>query len=316
MSLKYDNHWAYIAETGTTVGMRILIFAHRRGGPFLFKVCLFPVMVFYFILRGDSRKASGDYLKRVGQYLPGFPKVTMGLKFKHFWQFAMALIDKFSIWMGDISPQDMVLHNIEIIDRLVAQGQGAIFVISHLGNFEILSAMSQRHDGVKLTVLHHTAHAEKFNRLLDQYNKNSHVEFLQISEVDATLGMSLSEKMQRGEFVAVAADRVPMSNIEARMSCDFLGSSADFPTGPFVLAQILSVPVVMMTCIHEQGCYHAYFDTIAEAEKVSRSKRQETIAKTAQIFASRLESFVYKAPLQWFNFFDFWHQPQKRDTLK
>ncbi|MDA9090589.1 hypothetical protein N9J84_00640 [Porticoccaceae bacterium] len=308
------NHWAYIAETGTTVGMRILIAAHRVGGPPLFKLCLFPVMVFYFVLRSDSRKASGQYLKRVSQLVDVFPKVTLALQFNHFWQFALALIDKFSIWMGDISEEDLILHNIEIVDALVANKQGAIFVISHLGNFEILSAMSQRHDGVKLTVLHHTRHAEKFNRLLDQYNKNSNVELLQVTEIDATLGMSLSAKIQRGEFVAVAGDRVPVTNKAATVSCDFLGAKADFPTGPYILASILSVPVVMMICIREQGVYQAYFETISEVAKLNRSQRQEAIRKIAQTFANRLELFVYKAPLQWFNFFDYWHQPKNRDT--
>jgi predicted LPLAT superfamily acyltransferase len=303
-----ENHWAYIAETGTTLGMQILIFAYRVGGSILFKLFLFPVMVFYFLLRSDSRQASGDYLNRVYQFVPGSPKVTLALKFAHFWQFALALIDKFAIWMGEISRDDMVMHNLDIIDDLVAKKQGAIFAISHLGNFEILSAMSQRHSGVKLTVLHHTKHAEKFNRLLNKYSKNSDVELLQVTEINAALGMRLSEKIQRGEFIAVAADRVPISNKKATVSCDFLGAPANFPTGPFILAITLSVPIVMLVCIREQGVYHAYFDIIAEAVKVNRSQRSEFMAKSAQSYASRLESYVCKAPLQWFNFFDFWHK--------
>ena len=305
--MKGSRHWAYIEETGTTLGMFILIFAYRLGGRPLFKVFLFPVMVFYFLLRGDSRRASRAYLLRVRKVV-GISRVTWWISFKHFWQFGLAIIDKFAIWMNRIPQESIITHNLDIVDDLVAQKKGGIFAVSHLGNFEIISAMSQRHKGVKLTVLHHTKHAEKFNALLKRYAKSSDVELLQVTDFDSVLGMRLNEKITRGEFIAIASDRVPITNSESMLDCQFFGEPAPFPIGPYILATVLSVPIIMLVCIRQDGFYHAYFETLSEPASLSRSERKAAVAKTVQKFASRLEYYACKEPLQWFNFYDFWAQ--------
>jgi len=309
--MSQSRHWADIAETGTAIGMRLLVLAYRLGGSWLFKICLFPVICFYFLLRSDSRKASTEYLHRVRTKATQLPPVTLLLCFKHFWQFGLALIDKFAIWMGKISVDDVVLHNLELVDERVASKQGAIFAISHLGNFEICHAISQSHPGVKLTVLHHTKHAEKFNKVFNQYTSESTVQMLQVTEMDAALAMTLSEKVGRGEFVAIAADRVPINNPSATVACEFLGELANFPRGPYVLANALEVPILLLVCIKQHGTYHVFFEKLSEGGKVTRSERETFIQKTAEKFAKRLEYYTCKEPLQWFNFYDFW---QKTDS--
>lgn len=308
--MSQSRHWADIAETGTSIGMRILVLAYRLGGSRLFKICLFPVICFYFLLRSDSRQASAEYLHRVRTKATQLPPVTLLLCFKHFWQFALALIDKFAIWMGKISVDQVVLHNLELVDQLVANKQGGIFAISHLGNFEICHALSQSHPGVKLTVLHHTKHAEKFNQVFKQYTVESTVQMLQVTDMDAALAMQLSEKVGRGEFIAIAADRVPINNPSATVACEFLGEPANFPRGPYVLANALAVPILLLICIKQQGTYHIYFETLSGGGKVTRSEREAFIHKTAEKFSKRLEYYTCKVPLQWFNFYDFWHKTE------
>jgi predicted LPLAT superfamily acyltransferase len=314
-SMNHSRHWAYIAETGTTVGMGILIFAYRIGGHRLFKICLFPVICFYFLFRSDSRRASSDYLARIKSRVPDFPSVSWRLSFAHFWQFALMLIDKFAIWMEKIQPEDVVMHNIELVDQLVASKKGGIFAISHLGNFEICNALSERHRGVKLTVLHHTRHAEKFNRMLEKYTSKSNVKMMQVTELDAALAMQLSEKVGDGEFVAIAADRTPVNNPRATIACNFFGELADFPKGPYVLASVLSVPILLLICIKQQGIYHIYFEKLSDGGKVARRDRETFTRDTAEKFVSRLEYYTAQEPLQWFNFYDFWLR-QKEDSLR
>ena len=299
-------HWAFITETGTTIGMSILIFVYRIGGRRLFKLLLFPVIIFYYLLRTDSRKASRQYLQRVRAFVPEMPNVTWRLIFSHFWQFALSIIDKFGVWMGKINEDGLITHNLEIIDRLIAQNQGAILNVSHFGNFEILNALSQKHKGVKLTILHHTKHAEKFNRVLKKYNASSNVTLLQVTDLNAALGMQLIEKIGAGEFLAIASDRVPVSNKTGTVRCRFFGEHADFPIGSYVLANLLRAPIIMVFCFKELGTYNAYFETLSEPQKLKRSERGTFIAAMAQKFATRLEHYVSRQPLQWFNFYDFW----------
>ena len=303
-----SKHWVDIAETATVIGIRILIFAYRIGGSPLFKICLFPVICFYFIFRDDSRQASKEYLKRAQKKAPQLPTVTWSLSFRHFWQFALILIDKFAIWTGKISHDKVVMHNYELFERLVQNKRGGIFAISHLGNIEICHALTQSQPGLKLTILHHTKHAEKFNRVLNQYTDNSDVQMIQVTDMDAAIAMQLSERIERGEFIAIAADRASINNPTATVSCEFLGESASFPRGPFILASVLVAPMLLLICIKQQGTYHMYFETLSEGNKVARSDREDFILQTAQTFARRLEYYTCKEPLQWFNFYDFWHK--------
>ena len=113
---------------------------------------------------------------------------------------------------------------------------------------------------------------------------------------------------ERGEFIAIATDRVSINNPEATVSCNFLGEPASFPRGPFVLASVLLAPMLLLICIKQQGTYHMYFELLSEGNKVARSDRENFILQTAQTFAQRLEYYTCKEPLQWFNFYDFWHK--------
>ncbi|HEV8492714.1 MAG TPA: hypothetical protein VGR76_10605, partial [Candidatus Angelobacter sp.] len=38
--------------------------------------------------------------------------------------------------------------------------------------------------------------------------------------------------------------------------------------------------------------------------------RQQHLQQLAQAYATQLEHHCQRQPLQWFNFFDFWHLPQ------
>jgi predicted LPLAT superfamily acyltransferase len=46
----------------------------------------------------------------------------------------------------------------------------------------------------------------------------------------------------------------------------------------------------------------------AERVILSRRERQSALAGYAQRYALRLETYCQRAPLQWFNFFDFWQE--------
>ncbi|MCZ4253898.1 hypothetical protein O4H27_20885, partial [Pseudoalteromonas shioyasakiensis] len=75
---------------------------------------------------------------------------------------------------------------------------------------------------------------EQFNRLLADAGA-SHMRLIQVSELDAAIMLQLSERLERGEWLAIAGDRVPLK-CSRKVSVDFLGQPADFPQGPWLLA--------------------------------------------------------------------------------
>ena len=303
-------HWAEFSEAGALWGIRFLFFCYRVGGKPLFKLFLAPVITYFFLFRSSNRRASVDYIRRIQQRLPAYhSRNTYVLSFQQFWNFALAVIDKLAVWMGNISRQDTTVCRGDIITRLCDRGQGAILLISHLGNFEICRALSADRKNFRLTVLMHTQHAENFNRLLQEQQQDRDIEIIQVTEITPATAMMLNERLERGEFIAISGDRVAINNPDSNIVVNFMGDTAYLPAGPFILAAILKAPLVSIFCLREQGRYHIYFDWLSERVECSRRLRQETIERLAQAYAGLIENYCYKAPLQWFNFYDFWARP-------
>jgi len=305
-------HWAERPETATLRGMRLLVAVYRLGGVWPFRLCLAPVVLCYGLFHRGARQASADYRRRMHRANPAFPPPRPWHFFRHLWEFANALLDKLAVWMGDITRDQVMLHDSRIIDDLLERGQGALILISHLGNFEICQALSETRPGLRLTVLHHTGNAAKFNDVLSRYNRSSQIELLQVTDLDIGTAMRLSGKIADGEFVAIAADRVAIGNGRS-LDRNFLGAPARFPLGPFALAVALEAPVLTIHCIERDDHYHIHFETLWQGGAVPRKEREMRRDALADAFVARLEQHCLTAPWQWYNFFPFWEATYVED---
>lgn len=303
-------HWAEISEAGSIWGMRFLILCYKIGGRCLFKFFLAPVIAYFFVFRTTNRRASLDFIRRIKKYLPDYRHRNIYiLSLLHFWNFGLAIIDKLAVWMGQTPHRESTSYDGDIITRLCERRQGAILLVSHLGNFEICRELSSRRRHFRLTILMHTKHAKNINTLLEQQQQNQDIEVIQVTEISPATAMMLSERLERGEFIAISGDRVAIDNPGSNVPVSFLGDRACLPAGPFILAAILKAPLVSIFCLQKQNRYHIYFDWISEKVETSRQRRQQTIKQLAQSYADLMEHYCLGAPLQWFNFYDFWAAP-------
>jgi len=300
-------HWANVREKGSVLGMHILLMAYEYGGRWLFRFLLFPVVLFYFFCHPVARRASRQYRQRMQIFNPDFPAPRWWHGIRHFWGFATTLLDKLEVWRERITRADVCIHNGEIIDQLLARGQGAVILISHLGNFEICQALSEDRPNLQLTVLQHTAHAQKFNRILDRHSRETRVELMQVRDLDVGQAIHLSERLSSGQFVAISADRIPVVNAERSFSLPFLGRPTPFPTGPFILASALQAPILIVQCIKRQGRYHISFEMLREASAVPRRERSQHLERLMSGYVRNLEKHCLMAPWQWYNFYPYWY---------
>jgi predicted LPLAT superfamily acyltransferase len=117
--------------------------------------------------------------------------------------------------------------------------------------------------------------------------------------------------VRRGEVIALLADRMPPGGAAERaVPVRFLGDEAFLPESPFRLAAALGCPVVFMVSVRTgPGAYEVRVEPLAERFELPRRDRAGALARYAQAYASALERHCLSAPLQWFNFFDFWRKP-------
>ena len=116
----------------------------------------------------------------------------------------------------------------------------------------------------------------------------------------------LRERVDRGEWVVIAADRIAIGARYKTVLTPFLGEDAQFPQGPFILAYLLQCPVYVAAAWRSGKTFRIAWHKLADQMILPRANRQAAITKYAGAYAQWLEKIVVNEPLQWFNFYDFW----------
>ena len=275
---------------------------------------LYPVVIYYWLVNRTARHASQAYLNRLAIFAPGL-KLTGSLygSYLHFISFANSLVDKLAAWSGSIRQADVVYEGREALLAEASKGRGILLLGAHLGNLEVCRLIAEIDNTPPINVLVHTKHAQKFNSALRQTNQKSELNLIQVTEITAATAQLLSDKIDAGELVIMAADRTPVSNQQRVSKAVFLGSEALFPQGPFILASLLKCPVFTLFCLRQQDKFAIYLEPFCDPIKLQRNNREQVLQQLIQRYAERLQAYCLKEPLQWFNFFDFWQVAQGND---
>jgi predicted LPLAT superfamily acyltransferase len=112
--------------------------------------------------------------------------------------------------------------------------------------------------------------------------------------------------VERGEWLAMAADRTPVGGGGRVARVPFLGAPAAFPLGPWVLAGLLGCPVFLLFCLRDADGHTLYLERFAEQVALPRGGRDAALTGLAARYALRLQHFTLQAPRQWYNFYRFW----------
>lgn len=300
-------NWSQINETSFVAGMRFLFLVCRIFGRWPFRIALYPVLGWYVLTQPRARAASVGYLRRVRdfgkreQLNTGLPGVA-----RHFASFAECILDKMLLWGGLMDVKDTALFGAHQLDADIANRRGGLLICSHFGNLELCRVLARQHAGMKLTVLVHTKHAQKFNRMLAQLDPDSQLNLLQVTEMSPATAMLLNERVARGEFIVIAGDRVPVIPGSRICRASFMGETASFPIGPYVLANLLQCPVTLLFSMRVGTRFEIHFERLRDHVNLPRKERAQAFDALSQDYAARLEHFCLRAPHQWFNFYDFW----------
>ena len=301
--------WWRVAERGSRLGMGLLALSCRLFGMRFTGLWLHPV-VGYFLLTGRAaRAASHRYFAQLAHAAPGerTPQPGWRSAYRQMLAFAQSGLDKLAAWSGRIGDHEAVFDDPAPFEALVASGRGALVIGAHLGNLEMTRALAARNGRAKVTAIVYTEHAKRFNSVLSSANGDFAKHLIHVSDFGPDTSMMMQARIDAGELLVIVGDRVPAHESGRTTDARFLGATAPFAQGPYVLAHALGCPVYLFFCLRERGgSYRLYFEQFAERIALPRRERAQHIAAWAQRYASRLEHYCRKAPYQWFNFFDFW----------
>lgn len=290
--------WASQAERGSVWLMHLYTKFILRAGRGPSRAILHLICLYYFLLFSRARRASVQFLSKVLDSPPRWKDV-----YRHFYAFSAVLLDRVLFLAGRTQDFDVQIQGGELLFDMIRRKQGCLLLGSHLGSFEVARMLSFHAGNIPLKVLMHEENAFKVTHVLNSVNPDISESVIPIGSHD--LLIRVRECLERGNLVGILGDR-HLSNRKS-VRCRFLGEEAVFPTGPFLLASMLKVPVILFFGLYLGGNrYSVHFEMLAEEIELPAAERDEGLRKWVVRYVQRLEFYCRMAPYNWFNFYDYW----------
>jgi predicted LPLAT superfamily acyltransferase len=295
--------WTQAPERGANWAMRILLFALNILGYTVARVFLIPIAAYFVITGGQSRRASRAYLARLHAIDQSAPKPTLFQVYLHHLEFAHVLMERALLWQGKTKKFQFSGHGKELLE---GSGKlGLVLLGAHFGSFDALRILAKEMN-CRVNVVMYRAHAQKINKLLQDLNPDTNVQVIEMTPGDTEGVLKLKQCIERGEHVAMLADRLAPVARQRAVEVDFLGAKASFPEGPWLLASVFACPVIFVSAARTgPRSYYVSVDQLADAIV----RQPQILQGHIQKYARRLETHCRRYPRQWFNFYDFWNLP-------
>jgi len=303
-----ETHWARRPERGSGWLMRLTARAIRLLGRRPLTPLVQLIVLYFYATGRQSRQAIAQYQQRLAAYNRRDDLFPARLAvYRQYLMFAEILLDKLDAWRGKITPDHLDIDDPDGVHaKLIgSQGRGQILVCAHIGNLEVCRALAEHNRAMRLTVLVHSHNAVRFNQVLTDAGASS-LNLVQVSTLDAGAMLELSQRIERGEWLAIAGDRIPLTG-NRTIPVDFLGAQAPLPQGPWLLAGLLRCPVNVLLCTRQGKHYRLTLRRLSDSVTWTRNSRENEIRRCAQRYADTLAEVCRQAPLQWFNFYPFWN---------
>ncbi|MBC7982846.1 MAG: lipid A biosynthesis acyltransferase [Candidatus Obscuribacterales bacterium] len=300
--------WRSHEERSTPLMLQVIVWLATRLRRSLVRPLLYPIVAYFFLTSPISRAASAGYLRRVFSRQPQWRD-----HWRHFFAFASCTLDRIFMLTERFHDLDIEVHRSVEVQALVARQPGCLLFVAHFGLAETLRVMGTTQRGLPLSILLDREHGRMLTQLLEQLNPTLAQNVIDASKRGPQLVLALKEALQSGRMIGIMADRALLT--DRAVTVDFLGAPARVPVGPWQLAGVLQVPVILgFGCYLGGNRYSVHLELFSESIHLPRERREAAIAEWAQRYARRLEHYARLAPYNWFNFYDYWLAEQNAES--
>lgn len=279
---------------GTVVGYQIFIFFLRTFGlrPAYF---ILRFVIFYFVLFSPrSNRDTYTYFKKRHGFSTFKSLISV---YRGYLMFGRTITDKIAISIGFREKFTYTHNGIENIDNVLKKKKGGILISGHVGNFEISHYFFEnRYSDSKISMVTTMAEHQSIQEYMDRISVKSHLDFILIKE-DMSHIFEIHNAIDSGGLVVFTGDRYMEGG--KVLTEKFMGESADFPIGPYLLASRLNLPVLFVYFMKGEK---RHYDLYASAAKFKARDAQCVLKE----YTESMEGILKKYPLQWFNYYDFW----------
>lgn len=277
---------------GSLLGYRFFIFCiHTFGISVSYFFCYFVSI--YFVLFGKKHR---DGL--IQFYSVGFGysrKKARKLTYRNFYNFGKSLIDRIAMMSSKKRHFTYSFNNEKVLREMSDNQKGGILISGHLGNWENAGNLIHERITNTINIVMLDAEVEKIKSFLELKTGGPKYNLIPIKN-DLSHLIIIHKALKRNELIALHADRT--SEGAKALELDFLKGKANFPIGPFILAQKFKVPITFVYAVKTTKFHYELYATDPleglDAENIARK------------YVKHLEEMVLKYPTQWFNFYKYY----------
>jgi predicted LPLAT superfamily acyltransferase/uncharacterized membrane protein len=297
--------WTQIAEKGSVLGLRALLFVSVTVGRTAVRAAMRVVAAYYLLTDARVRRVSREFHERVGV------AATTGTIYRHIRCFAFCASDRIFLLRGEAHRFRFVRTGQEHAVRVHRAGKGGIVIGAHLGSFEALRAAAE-HDDLPMSIVGYFGNAAMINAMLDSLDPTLSERVIPVEPGHVGHVLKIRARLRAGELVAFLGDR-PIPGGET-VQVDFLGRPAQLPTGALSIAAALGCPVLLVFSLYrDPNVYEIHCEEFAERIELPRKGGLEQKRAWVQRYADRLAHYARLAPENWANFYDFWDEASEGD---
>ena len=186
-------------------------------------------------------------------------------------------------------------HNDSMMEKVLAEKKGALFLSGHIGNWELLSSWYAQYA---------LKHGHKLNIVYQELHDKDVWEY--VREIRERSGqVLLPKKMSVQKYAHMLKDGMHLALLDdisghPNMKVPFMGHQATNIPGPAVMALLSGVPVIPVCSYRIAPFEHEMFflDPIKIPDK--NENHEDRVKLTVQAINDALEILIRKHPEQWF----------------
>lgn len=227
----------------------------------------------------------------------------LGCAWSQFHNFTDVFFDRFML--QEFDDIHYTSEGMEYLEQTLQKKNGAILLMSHIGNWEVAAHLLKRNlPDMNLLLYMGVKHKEQIEGIQKKSLSKNGVRVIAVdqqggSPFDIVEGIHF---INSGGMVSLTGDLFWKRN-QRSVTVKFLGHDALFPETPYLFALLSGAPIFIFFAFRTgRKTYHFSLSEPIFVKASSRGERTAVIRQAAQRYSDILEETVRCYPLQWYHF--------------
>ena len=185
------------------------------------------------------------------------------------------------------------------LDEAMAEGNGAIVLSGHFGNWELGGVLLRRLTRFNLSVVAKAEPSESVTRLREKLRAKLDVKTIEVRRYLET-ALVIRTRLRNNEVVAMLMDRALGKD---HVDVSFFGRTTPFLKTPALLARLSGAPLVPCFVFREGNGFSVECGPLI---RVARGDDDTSVRSAIQTIATMIETRVRRNPEMWYQFYPYW----------